>query len=132
MAADLWYVVYSVLLTWVMLLTASFLRARMWTPAGIRIGLGNRDDVPEPTPIAGRADRAAKNMLENLVLFTALLVAVRMSGVPGEKLVAGASVFFWSRVAYFLVYLAGIKVLRTGVWVASIVGLYMIVAPALE
>ena len=131
MTADLWYVVYSVLLTWGMLLTASLLRARLWTPAGLKVGLGNRDDVPQPTALAGRADRAAKNMLENLVLFTALLVAVRLSGVPGEQLVAGASVFFWSRVAYFLVYLAGIKVLRTVVWAVSIYGMWMILAPAL-
>jgi uncharacterized MAPEG superfamily protein len=130
-AADLWYVVYSVLLTWVMLLTASFLRARMWTPAGIMVGVGNRDDVPEPTPIAARADRAAKNMLENLVLFVALVVAVRLSGVDGDALVTGASVFFWARVAYFLVYLAGIKLLRTVVWLVSIAGLWLILAPAL-
>jgi uncharacterized MAPEG superfamily protein len=128
---DLWYLVCSALLTWVMLLTASLLRARMWTPAGFKAALGNRDDMPEPTPIAGRADRAAKNMVENMVLFTALLAAVRLSGVPGEALVAGASVFFWARVAYFAVYLAGIAVLRTLVWAVSIIGLCMIVSPAL-
>jgi len=35
-------------------------------------------------------------------------------------------VFFWARVVYFGVYLAGIKVLRTVVWAVSIAGLVMI------
>jgi uncharacterized MAPEG superfamily protein len=70
-------------------------------------------------------------MLANLVLFVALIVAVRLGGVDGDALVTGASVFFWARVAYFLVYLAGIKLLRTVVWAVSIVGLWLIVSPVL-
>lgn len=126
MNADLHYLAYAVVLTWVMLMTASFLRNRMWTPQGLSWGLGNRDDLPEPTPIASRADRAAKNMLENLLLFAVVVVVARLGGVPSEKIEPGAALFFWARLAYFAIYLAGIKLLRTVVWAAGVVGLVMI------
>ncbi len=126
MTSDLSYVAYSVLLTWVMLMTGSLVRARGWTPHGFVVALGNRDDLPAPSPLAGRADRAARNMLENLVLFVALLFAARLGGVDGAKLAPAAGVFFWARVVYFPVYLAGIRVLRTVVWGVSLVGLAMI------
>jgi uncharacterized MAPEG superfamily protein len=125
------FVLYCALLTWVMLLTAALLRVRFWTPAGFVMSLGNRDDVPEPSPLAARADRAAKNMVENMVLFLAVMFAARASGADSERLVTGASIFFWARLAYFPIYLAGIKVLRTAVWAVSIAGLFMIARSAL-
>jgi uncharacterized MAPEG superfamily protein len=109
-----------------MLLTASFLRARVWTPKGLILAFGNREDMPEPSPVAGRADRAAKNMLESLLLFAVVVLVARLGGIAPEKIATGAAVFFWARVAYFLVYLAGIPYLRTAVWVAGIAGLIMI------
>jgi len=38
----------------------------------------------------------------------------------------GAQIFFWARVVYAGVYIAGIPWLRTGVWAVSVVGLAMI------
>ena len=40
---------------------------------------------------------------------------------------AGATLFFWSRVLFIPVYYAGIVYLRTAVWLASIVGLAMMI-----
>ncbi len=126
MTADLCYVACSALLAWIMAMTGSAIRARVWTWSGLVVAMGNRDDMPPPSPLAGRADRAAKNMTENLVLFVALVVAARLGGVDSSKIAVGAAVFFWARVVYFPVYLAGIRVLRTVVWGASIAGLVMI------
>ena len=125
---DLHYLALSAVLTWLMLVLASLLRARSWTPAGMQVAFGNRDAVPEPTPLAGRADRAARNMLEGLVLFTALVAAVRLGGKPAPA--SAAALFFWARVAYFAVYLAGIPYLRTLVWVAGILALGRIASAA--
>ena len=36
-------------------------------------------------------------------------------------------IFFWARVVYFFVYLAGIPWLRTVLWAASVAGMVMIV-----
>lgn len=126
MTADLHYLAYSAVLTWVMLLAASLIRVHGWTPKGFVIAAGNRDNLPEASPIAGRADRAAKNMLENLVLFAVVVLVARLGGIAPDKIATGAAIFFWARVVYFFVYLAGIPFLRTAVWGVSIAGLVMI------
>jgi len=122
MTALLW----SGLLCWLMLLVASLLRAQAWTPAGMQIAFGNRDNLPPPDPLAGRADRAARNMVENLAIFTALIAAVQFSGKANANTQLGATIFFWARLAFWPVYLAGIVYLRTAVWAVSVVGLAMI------
>ena len=75
--------------------------------------------------MAGRADRAAKNMLEGMVVFLAVVLAAQLAG-KGAHAAAGASVFFWARLVYWPVYMAGVIYLRTAVWFVSIIGLAMI------
>lgn len=87
--------------------------------------IGNREDFPELKGIAGRAARAHTNMISNLVMFAALaLVAVVASRTNGMTAL-GAHLFFWGRLAYAGIYLAGIPWLRTGAWAVSMVGLVM-------
>ena len=126
MTTDLHYLAYCVVLTWVMLMVASLSRAKAWTPKGLLLAFGNRDDLPPATPFDARADRAAKNMLENLVLFAVVVLVARLGGIEPNKIATGAAVFFWARVVYFFVYLAGIPYLRTAVWAVSVAGLVMI------
>lgn len=128
MMSEMKALVWSAVLTWLMLLTASLLRSKGWTAAGREVALGNRDHLPEPTALAGRADRAARNMLENLALFTAVVLAAQMSDKLSAQTQLGASIFFWARLAYWPTYLAGIIYLRTAIWFVSIIGLALIVA----
>jgi uncharacterized MAPEG superfamily protein len=100
-------VAYMTVLTWVSIMAAAFLRNREWTPEGMKIGLSNRDNLPDPTPLGGRAVRAAANTIENFVLFAALALTAHAAGM-GEEATLGAQVFFWSRVVYLPVYWAGI------------------------
>ena len=72
--------------------------------------------------MAGRADRAAKNMLEGMVMFLAVVLAAQLAG-KGAQAAIGASVFFWARLVYWPIYMAGIIYLRTAVWFVSIIGL---------
>jgi uncharacterized MAPEG superfamily protein len=129
--------VWSAILTFGMLGTGSFFRNQAWAPGGFARAMGNRDDLPPPLPIAGRADRAAKNMLENLAIFTALAAAVHFAGKDSAQAQIyaqaqlGANIFFWARVAYWPVYLAGILYTRTVVWLVSIAGLAMMAAAVL-
>ena len=131
MTLDLRLLVYSVLLAWVMLMTASTLRVRAYTPAGLLRAFGNRDDLPPPPAVAPRADRAAATLLENLVLFGALLLAAHAAGVEKQRLELPARLFFYARVVYFPLYLAGIPYLRTLVWIVSVIALGMIAAEML-
>jgi len=128
MMTDATILVLSAILTWLMLGTSSGLRSRCWELGGIARACGNRDDLGEPTPLAGRADRAAKNMLENLAMVTALIAAVHFAGKASATATLGANIFFWSRVAYWPCYLAGIRHLRTAIWLVSVAGMGMIAA----
>jgi uncharacterized MAPEG superfamily protein len=120
-------VVYMAIVTWASLLAASLIRAEGWTLPGMMLATGNRDDLPVPSPLAGRADRAARNTADNFMLFAALAVVAHVAGVQSPKVLLGAEVFFWSRLVYLVVYYAGIPVLRTAVWGVSIVGLAMMI-----
>ncbi|MGM9491891.1 MAPEG family protein [Ideonella sp. YS5] len=117
--------VYTALLTWASLMVASLLRTGGITPRGMALAFGNRDDLPEPTPLAGRADRAAKNTMENFVFFAALALTAMAIGRQRSAVMLGAQIFFWARVAYLPVYWAGITYLRTAVWLVGVVGLGM-------
>ncbi|HVV86300.1 MAG TPA: MAPEG family protein [Kofleriaceae bacterium] len=128
MPLELRLLAYSAILTWLMIVTASLVRSG----GSLAIAFGNRDDVPPPTPVGGRADRAAKNMLENLALFTAVTLAAGAGGsAHHDRVVLGARIFFWARVAYWPVYLAGIKYLRTALWFASILGMAVMLSAVL-
>jgi uncharacterized MAPEG superfamily protein len=88
--------------------------------------VGNRDDMPKLTGWVGRAERAHLNMVGNLVLFAALETAVAAMGRSTETTMLGAQLFVWCRVAYAVIYLAGLPWLRTLSWVGSVIGLVMI------
>lgn len=115
----------AAVLTFLMILTASSLR----TKGDIKLSIGNRDALPPPTPIAERADRAAKNMLENMVLFVALVVA--SAGRDPARAQLGAMIFVVARVAYWPIYLLGISGIRTLVWAVGIAGLAILGSVAL-
>jgi uncharacterized MAPEG superfamily protein len=127
MMTDITVLLCSTALLWLMLLTASALRTQGLAPGGFGRAMGNRDDLPAPTPLAGRADRAARNMLENLVIFTALIAALHFAGKASAQAQLGANIFFWARVAYWPIYLTGSR-LRSVIWTISIIGLGMIAA----
>jgi len=64
--------VWSGILTFLMLLVASGICAQAWTPPGAQIAFGNRENLPTALGLAGRADRAAKNQMEAMVMLLAL------------------------------------------------------------
>ena len=93
---------------------------------GLPMLAGNREQVPEITGWAGRAARAHRNMLESLVLFAALVLVTVAAGRTNAMTLLGAQLFFWARVVYVGVYIAGVPWLRTAVWAVSVVGLILI------
>ena len=73
-------VVYMAIVTWASLLAASLIRAEGWNLPGIMLVTGNRDNLPIPSPLAGRANRAARNTVDNFVLFAALATVAHVAG----------------------------------------------------
>ncbi len=86
MTPELTYLVWSAVLTFVLVLIAV-------SGATLEVGLpklaANREDMPEMTGWAGRAQRAHRNMLENLILFAILVLVAKAAGVQQQHDAAG-------------------------------------------
>ena len=121
-------VAWAVVLAFVMIMTASGIRTR----GSFFMALGNRDNLAPASPLSARADRAAANMLENLVLFVAAYVAAKAAGAATPNIERGAYIFLAARSLYFPVYLIGIKVVRTLLWGVAMLGIALILATALS
>lgn len=96
------------------------------TQVGMPPLMGNRQNLAEFTGWVGRAHRAHHNMLESLVLFAALVLVAHAAGREDATTALGAQVFLWGRLAYAVIYIAGVPYLRTAAWTAAFVGLAMI------
>ena len=98
--------------------------------AQLQVGLpalaGSRENLPPIEGWGGRAQRAHRNMLENIVLFACLVLVAQIAGKTDAMTALGAQLFFWARLVYVPIYLMGIPWVRTGVWAVSVVGLVMI------
>ena len=121
-------VVAMTVLTWLSIMVAAMLRSKSWTPSGMKLAMGNREDQPEPTPLAGRADRASKNTMETFILFAVLALAALAAAPHNAQVLLGAQIFFWARVVYLPIYYAGIQGVRTLVWATGVAGLALMVA----
>ena len=123
MKPEMTLLLWSVLLAFVQMLVAV-------TGATMQVGLpmlaGNREGLAPCTGWAGRAARAHHNMLESLVLFAALVLIAVVAGKTNAMTLLGAQLFFWARLVYVVVYLAGIPWARTAVWFVSVIGLALI------
>jgi uncharacterized MAPEG superfamily protein len=123
MTPDLKLLLWIVVLTFVQMLVAV---GAANTQLSLATLAGNREGMPELTGWAGRAQRAHRNMLENLPLFIALVLIAQAAGKTNAMTLLGAELFFWARLVHWLIYLAGIPWLRTLVWAVSVVGLILI------
>ena len=130
MTALLELTVYFTVWTLIAVVVGAAIRNQEWTKEGRDIGLGNRDNLNEATPMGGRAERAARNSIEAAVFFVPLALVANAAGLDAEVL-QGAKIAFWARIAYVPVYIAGIKYLRSLVWIIGVIGYGMMVAAML-
>ena len=130
MTALLELTVYFTIWTLVSVVLGAAIRNQEWTKEGRDIGLGNRDNLQEATPMGGRAERAAKNSIEAAVFFVPLALIADAAGLDAEVML-GAQVAFWGRIAYVPIYIAGIKYLRSLVWIVGVVGYGMMISAML-
>jgi len=123
MSLELKLLVWSIALAFAQCLVAV-------TGAMLHVGLptlaGNREGLPAITGWAGRAERAHRNMLQSLVLFTALVLVAQATSKLDATTALGAQLFFWARLVYAPVYIIGLPWVRTLVWAVSILGLILI------
>jgi len=130
MTALLELTVYFTVWTLITVVVGAAIRNQEWTKEGRDIGLGNRDNLKEATPMGGRAERAAKNSIEAAVFFVPLALIANAAGMDAEVML-GAQIAFWARIAYVPIYIVGIKYLRSLVWIGGVVGYGMMVVAML-
>ncbi len=129
MSPDLKYLLFSTLLCFVQVLIAA---AGANQAVGLPTLAGNREGLPVITGWAGRAKRAHLNMIENLVLFAALVLIAAVAGKANAMTAMGAMIFFWARLAYAVIYVAGISWLRTVAWFVGVIGMALIAIELLK
>ena len=121
-----------VVINWALIVAASLIKAKAWKPSGMAAAMGNRDATPDCSGFPARTERAARNMLENMVLFSALVLVASAGGVHSPNVELGARIFFWARIVYIPIYMIGIPVARTATWAISVVGMGMIFAAIVQ
>ncbi len=125
MTPDLSWLVWTIVLAFVQVVIAA---AGANAEVGLPTLAGNREDLPPITGWAGRAQRAHRNMLENLPLFIALVLVAHIAGRTNGTSLLGEQLFFWARLVYAIVYIIGIPWVRTLLWGISVVGMILIFA----
>ncbi len=123
MSPDLTYLLFSTILCFVQVLIAA---SGANTQVGLTTLAGNREDLADMVGWAGRARRAHLNMIENFVLFAALVLIAAVAGKANATTAMGAMIFFWARLAYAVIYLIGVPWLRTLAWFVGVIGMAMI------
>jgi uncharacterized MAPEG superfamily protein len=104
---------------------ASLQRGYRWTASP-------RDEKTEPLRgVAGRLNRALRNFGETFPLFVAVVLVAYATDTHGALTEWGARLYFWGRVAYVLLYAAGVPLIRSLVWNVATIGIGLIVAALL-
>lgn len=95
---------------------------------GLMHAATQRDNERPPGKWAARGNRALRNFLETYGIFLALVVATELSGRADGLTTWGAQIWFWARWAYLPAYFIDIPMLRSGIWVVSMIGLILLFA----
>jgi len=97
---------------------------------GLPAVAGNRENFAPATGWLGRAQRAHRNMVENLIPFAALVLAVVIANKTSGTTTLAAQLFFWARILHAAVYIAGIAWVRTLAFAGSTVAIFMLLYAA--
>lgn len=127
MTMALTLVVWSLILAFVQIILFDVVRTGQY---GLKWNTGPRDEaMPEISPLGGRLKRAQDNLFETLPLFIAAVLVAHISGRETDMVTLGAEIWFGARVVYLPLYAFGVRQIRSLVWLVSIAGLGMVIAP---
>lgn len=98
---------------------------------GLPAAAGNQHDIDPWTGWNDRLNRAIRNLIEAIIIFAPVAVAVQLSGLNNDSSATGAYIFLIARIAHAIVYVAGIPYVRTTAWFAGVVGILMLASPLL-
>jgi uncharacterized MAPEG superfamily protein len=129
MPVELKILVLGALLLFVHIFTATRFKTAQY---GRKWNVGARDEtLPSASPMTGRTMRAQGNFQETFPIAIVALLGVVIAGKTSPTTALGGWIWLGARVIYLPLYAAGIPVVRTIVYVISIVGLAMVIWPLL-
>ncbi|EQB11542.1 MULTISPECIES: MAPEG family protein [Sphingobium] len=99
---------------------------------GPKWNMGARDEsLPPLNPVAGRLCRAEANYRETLPLAIVALLGVVLAGRTSEWTALGGWIWLGARIVYLPLYGFGVPVVRSIIFLASLVGLLIVLWPLL-
>jgi uncharacterized MAPEG superfamily protein len=124
MSKELMWLTYTVILTGVLWIPYILDRAMV---RGLMGSMANPSPALKPqSPWAQRLQAAHSNSVENLAVFAPLVLILQAMNHSTESTVLACALFFWSRLAYVIVYALGIPGLRTLAFVGGFVAQVML------
>lgn len=129
MRIELTVLAWGCILALVHIFAASTLKTQLY---GTAWNTSARDEeMPKPTPVIARLDRAQANFFETFPLVVAAIALLGITGIETRWTAIGAVVWLVARIVYLPLYAAGIPYARTAVFLVSLVGLLMLLWPIL-
>ena len=99
---------------------------------GTKWNMSARDgEVPPLNPVAGRLARAQANFYESFPIMVAAILIVSVAHLETRWTALGALIWLGARLLYLPLYGFGVPVLRSLAWTASLIGIVMVLWPAL-
>ena len=99
---------------------------------GSKWNMGPRDEeLPPLNPVAGRLARAQTNFYETFPLYAAAALTVSYAHLTDRWTAIGALVWIAARALYLPLYGFGVPYLRSVAWIASLIGIVMVLRPEL-
>jgi len=93
---------------------------------GVMVMAGPRDKLGEPSVWQARTKRCVDNHREGLIMFAPLILIAASMGLSNAMTVWGAQLFFYSRAAHAVIYLAGLPIVRPIPWTIGMIGTVMV------
>lgn len=86
----------------------------------------SRDNLGPPSVWQARTKRCVDNHREGLIMFAPLILIAAQLDVSNWMTIWGAQMFFYSRLAHAIVYLAAVPLVRPVFWLVGLVGTVMV------
>ncbi len=99
---------------------------------GFGWAVSSRETEPPPwSPLVGRLKRAQANYLETFPIFAVAVLIVEVAGISSSLTRTGAIIWIAARAGFWLAYAIGIPVIRSLLFATSLIGIGMVLWPAL-
>ncbi len=128
-STELTLLAWTVALALVQILLPSTFRTM---ETGVAYNAGPRDaEGPPVGVVTARLRRAQANLYETLPLFAIVILIAHVAGREGTQTLVGAWLYLLARVVYLPLYWFGVPMIRSLVWVVSMLGLVLVLKAVL-